>query len=100
MFGFCSIVYTILYMINIILTRLSDKTIDEELSMGLFLIWMAVTVLSALFLLPIQKAVNEHNHKLNPDHRPLNFFLSRRTGCHHYTACCFTLFALNGYEGN
>ncbi len=100
LFGFCSIGYTILYMINIILTRLSDKTIDEELSMGLFLIWMAVTVLSALFLLPIQKAVNEHNHKLNPDHRPLNFFYPGELAVIIIPLVVFTLFALNGYEGN
>lgn len=100
LFGLCSVVYTILYMIKILLIRLSDKTADEEVSIGLFLFSMIVTLLSALFLLPIQKAVNEHNHKLNPEQRPLNFFYPGELAVIIIPLTAVTFFALNGYWEN
>lgn len=95
LFGLSSVLYTILYIVDITLTRLSDKTTNEELNMGLFLVWMAVTVLSALFLLPIQKAINDHNHKLNSDHRPLNFFYPGELAAIIIPLVIFIFFALN-----
>lgn len=71
LFSFCAITYTLFYIFDAFMTKMAA---DTE-GMANLLLPLLTTFLSTLCLLPVQKAINNHNQKLNPENKPLATFL-------------------------
>lgn len=72
-FVFCATAYFLLYITGAVTNQISD---NSDIAISAMIVFdLLTTFLSALCLLPIQKAINRHNQKLNPDNKPLDRFL-------------------------
>lgn len=71
LFSFCAITYTLFYIFDAFFNELNADT----KGIADLLLPLLTTFLPTLCLLPIQKAINSHNQKLNPENKPLATFL-------------------------
>ena len=72
-FVFCATAYFLLYIAGAVAGQISNNS--DTVTVAMVISDFTLALLSALCLLPIQKAVNRHNQKLSPDNKPLSKFL-------------------------
>lgn len=72
-FVFCATAYFLLYITGAVAGQISNNS--DTVTVAMVISDFTLALLSALCLLPIQKAVNRHNQKLSPGNKPLSKFL-------------------------